>query len=136
MTGAGQFLAYECTKRLGIKARAIELSTLQRCASHIASLTDINEAFAVGEGGVKAAMEGKSGVAMTIARLSDKPYDFGISVGNIHEIANQEKGLPLEWYDEENLCMREAFLQYAKPLIEGELTPYFKDGLPIHLKRQ
>ena len=133
LTGTALFLAGECTKRLKIKARAIEFSTLQRCASHVASLTDINEACRVGEAAVLAAADGQSGVASVFVRLSNEPYSCGTSVMDINEIANKEKAVPLEWIDAENANMKEEYLAYARPLIQGELTPLYANGLPRHI---
>jgi len=133
LTGTAYFLASECSKRLGIKARAIELSTLQRCASHIASLTDIDEAFAVGGAAVKAAVEGQSGIVVTLVRTSTKPYHCTTGTAEIDKIANCEKTIPLDWINEAGTGLTEAFTDYARPLIQGELTPYYVNGLPYHI---
>ena len=136
LTGTALFLAGECANRLKIKARAIEFSTLQRCASHIASLTDIEEAYEVGAGAVQAAVDGKSGVATVFVRASENPYRCEIGVREIDKIANQEKTVPLEWIDTENMGLTEEYLAYARPLIQGELTPIFEKGLPKHIYRK
>ena len=133
LTGTALFLANECAKRLGVKTRAIELSTLQRSAAHIASLTDINEAYAAGEGAVKAAKEGKSGVAATLVRESDDPYRFTTGVVAIEEIANKEKVFPTAWIDGAGTGLTEEYIRYALPLIQGELTPIYENGLPKHI---
>ena len=133
LTGTALFLANVCAKQLGVKTRAIELSTLQRCAGHIASLTDINEAFAAGERAVKAAMEGQSGVASILVRAGENPYVCKTDVADVMKIANAEKCVPVEWIDGVNAYMLPAFLNYARPLIQGELTPYYENGLPKHL---
>ncbi|MBQ8429056.1 MAG: 6-phosphofructokinase [Clostridia bacterium] len=134
LTGTARFLADECTKRLGVKARAIELSTLQRCASHIASATDIQEAYQAGAAAVTAAAEGNTGVAITLVRANNNPYQCVTGIGNIEQIANHEKTVPLSWIDESGMGMRQEFIDYARPLIEGELLPYYENGLPKHLK--
>ncbi len=133
LTGTALFLAGECAKRFGVKTRAIELSTLQRASSHLASLTDIDESCKVGAAAVKAALEGKSGVAATFVRTSDKPYHCETGIVAIEEIANREKTVPVEWICEDGAGLNEEYITYAKPLIQGELTPYFVDGLPKHL---
>lgn len=133
LTGTALFLANVCAKQLGVKTRAIELSTLQRCAGHIASLTDINEAFAAGERAVKAAMEGATGVASILVRAGVNPYLCKTDVADVMKIANAEKCIPVEWIDTVNAYMLPAFIEYAQPLIQGELTPHYKDGLPTHL---
>ena len=135
LTGTALYLAGECSKRLKIKARAIELSTLQRCAAHLSSATDVEEAFEVGAAAVTAAMQGRTGVASVFVRESDAPYVCKTGVVEIDKIANQEKCVPLEWIDAENAGLKEAYIRYALPLIQGELTPIYKDGLPRHLRR-
>ena len=133
LTGTARFLADECTKRLGVKARAIELSTLQRCANHLASLTDITEAYKAGGAAVQAAVSGQSCVAVVLVRASNNPYRCETDIVAVEKLANHEKCIPLEWIDVENATMKEEFISYAKPLIQGELTPIYKDGLPCHL---
>lgn len=135
LTGTARFLADEVHARLHVKTRAIELSTLQRCASHLASLTDVEEAYEAGAAGIKAALDGRSGVAVTLERISSKPYRCVTQLVEAEKIANREKCVPKEWIDEENARMREEFLTYAKPLILGELAPIYVDGLPRHLPK-
>ena len=133
LTGTVLFLANVCAKQLGVKTRAIELSTLQRCSGHIASLTDINEAFSAGERAVKAAVEGQSGVAAILVRAGENPYVCKTDIADVMKIANAEKCVPVEWIDTVNAYMLPAFLNYARPLIQGELNPYYENGLPKHL---
>lgn len=133
LTGSARFLAELCAKRLGIKTRAIELSTLQRCAAHLSSLTDITEAYEVGVAAVRAAAEGKTGVAVTLVRVSSAPYRVTTGVVKIESVANREKLVPVEWIDVVNAGMLPTFTEYALPLIQGELPPVFEGGLPTHL---
>ena len=124
-------------KRIGIKARVIEPSLLQRAANHIASLTDINEAFDAGYAGVKAAVvEGLTGVMITLKRVDDAPYKCETAAFDIHAIANLEKMVPERFISEDGCQITEEFLTYLRPLIQGELYPIFKDGLPAHLVRR
>lgn len=133
LTGTARFLANECAKQLQTKTRAIELSTLQRCSGHITSRTDITEAYQVGGAAVLAAMHGQSGVAITLDRISDKPYQCTTGVVEIEKIANYEKKIPVEWINETHTDMLTPFLDYARPLIQAELPPFYVDGLPCHL---
>ena len=133
LTGASQFLADLCINRLKTDARAIELSTLQRCAAHISSRTDVEEAYQVGAAAVHAALDGKSGMATTLVRLSDDPYRFSTGLVEIDKIANYEKPVPLEWINEAHTGMNAEFLAYACPLIQGELPPFYVNGLPYHI---
>ncbi len=119
---------------MGCKTRAIEFSTLQRCASHTASLTDINEAFMAGAAAVKAADEGETGKMPVIERVSNYPYRVSTDIYDIHKIANVEKMVPREWINEKGNGVTEEFIQYARPLIQGEYAPVMVDGLPMHLR--
>ncbi len=130
LSGCGKTLADIIHNEFGLKTRAIEFSTLQRAAAHLASLTDINEAIEVGKLAVKAADEGKTGMMITILR------DNNYGIYDIHDIANVEKKIPTEWIDSENKQLKKEYLDYARPLIQGELTPIFKDGVVCHLIRK
>ena len=136
LSGCGQTLANIVATRTGLKTRAIEYSTLQRAATHIASLTDINEAEMVGMKAVDEANNGKTGMMVIITRDDSNGYSSSADTYDIHDIANVEKKIPAEWIDEENHSLTEDFIKYAKPLIQGELNPIFKDGLPVHLIRK
>ena len=120
--------------RLHSKTRAVELSTLQRCAAHVASETDVSESFDVGAFAVDAAFEGKTGVMAALKRVSDEPYVCGFGLHDIHDIANLEKTIPLDWIDAERYRLHEPFLAYARPLIAQEVKPEYQKGLPRHLK--
>ena len=136
LSGTAATLANIVAKETGFKTRAIEFSTLQRAASHIASLTDINEAEMVGEKAVEEANNGKTGMMVTLDRKDSNDYECSTGVYDIHNIANVEKKVPLEWIDTNNHQMKEEFIKYARPLIIGELTPIYKDGVPMHLIRK
>lgn len=136
LSGCGQTLANIVATRTGLKTRAIEYSTLQRAANHIASLTDINEAEMVGMKAVEEANNGKTGMMVIITRDDTNGYTSSADTYDIHDIANVEKKIPAEWINEENKTLTDDFIKYAKPLIQGELTPIFKDGLPVHLIRK
>ncbi len=117
----------------GLKTRAIEFSTLQRAGSHISSLTDVNEAFESGRASARAAAEGKTALMPVLVRESQDPYLCGIDLHDIHDIANVEKPVPDEFITEDGCGITEAYLEYARPLIMGELIPVYVDGLPRHL---
>lgn len=133
LTGTAKFLAGEITRRLGCKTRAIELNTLQRCSSHIASRTDITEAYAVGGAAVTAASEGRSGEMAVLHRLSSKPYLCITQFADVHEVANREKLVPRAWITSDGFGVTDDFLRYAYPLIQAELTPIYVNGLPQHM---
>lgn len=135
LSGCASTLADIIAKETGLKTRAIEFSTLQRAATHLASLTDINEAEMVGMKALEAANNGKTGMMITIERDNKNGYHAKTNVYDIHNIANIEKKVPIEWIDIKNNQMKKDFLDYARPLIQGELLPIFKDGVPRHLVR-
>ncbi|MCI8381911.1 MAG: 6-phosphofructokinase [Lachnospiraceae bacterium] len=136
MSGTAVMLADKIAAETGLKTRAIEFSTLQRAATHLASLTDINEAFQVGHDAVVAANEGKTGMMITLDRNGDDPYQCGTSAYDIHAIANVERKVPDEWITADGTDLTEDYVKYARPLIMGELMPLYVNGTPRHLVRK
>ena len=134
LSGTASALANVISNEIGCKTRAIEFSTIQRCASHIASLTDVNEAFIVGGIAVKAAFDGETGKVGIFQRLSNKPYLMGTSIYDVNAIANVEKTVPQEWIINDGTGVSQEALDYMRPLIQGEIYPYMVDGLPRHIK--
>lgn len=134
LTGVGRFLENLVAQRLKIKVRSIELSTLQRCAGHLTSRTDVTEAYQAGGAAVPAALGGNTGKMVVLKRLSDTPYQCTTDLYPIGEIANLEKTMPLSWIDVENLQMKQEFLDYVRPLIQAELPPIYLSGLPYHIR--
>ena len=132
MSGSAKYLSNRIAADLGVKSRAIELSTLQRCAAHMTSRTDITEAFNVGGAAVKAAFEGESGKVVVLKRVSDDPYMCITETHDVHDIANVEKKVPLEWITEDDYVTNDL-VHYIRPLIQAELSPIMVDGLPRHL---
>lgn len=121
------------TTELGIKSRGIVFSTLQRCASHIVSRCDITEAYYAGADAVRAALNGESGKMIIFQRLSNSPYQMKTSVYDVNLIANMEKCVPESWITQDGTYVSDEFIEYAKPLIIGELNPFMVEGLPRHL---
>lgn len=135
LSGTASYLASYIAGEIGCKTRAIELSSLQRAASHCASRVDILEAYQVGGAAVKAADEGDSGKMVILNRLSDDPYQSGTEVKDVHKIANDEKLVPREWVNEDGNYVTDAFVNYVRPLIQGDVSPVMVDGIPRHLFR-
>ena len=133
LTGTGRYLCSLLAHRLGTKIRAVELSTLQRCAAHLASLTDIEEAYRCGGAAAQAAFDGQTGVMIALRRVGDNPYLCVTEPRDIHGIANLEKTVPLEWIDAANYRVLPPVLDYALPLIKGEPSQTFVRGMPGHL---
>ena len=136
LSGTANYLASYIAGEIGCKTRAIELSTLQRSASHCAPRIDILEASQVGGAAVKAADEGDSGKMVVLNRISDDPYQCGTEVKDVHKIANDEKLVPREWVNEEGTYVTDEFVNYVRPLIQGDVSPIMVDGIPRHLYRQ
>ena len=132
LAGVGKALEMEVKNRLGCKVRSVELSLPQRCASHIASATDISESFGVGYAGVGAAIGGASGCMMTIVR-ADGDYAVTYETSGIAGIANMTKSVPLSYINEAGNNVTRECLEYIKPLIQGEAAVRYKDGLPMQL---
>ena len=133
LSGTASYLASFIAGELGCKTRAIELSTLQRAASHLSSRVDILEAYQVGGAAVKAADEGDSGKMVVIVRTSDDPYQSTTEVKDVHKIANDEKLVPRDWLNEEGDYVTDEFVSYVRPLIQGDVSPIMVDGIPRHL---
>ena len=135
LTGTASYLCSYIAGELGCKTRAIELSTLQRAGSHMASRVDILEAYQVGGAAVLAADEGDTGKMVTLVRHSDDPYQCGTEVKDVHKIANDEKLVPLDWITKDGSYITEDFITYVRPLIQGDVQPIMVDGIPHHLNR-
>ncbi len=134
LSGAGRMLSNALGYRLGCKSRAIEFSLLQRCATHMASRTDVDEAYNVGYIAVSKILEGESGKMVTIEVDSREPYVAHYELHDVHGIANVEKKVPLDWITPDGTYVTEQFVNYVKPLVIGMIEPHFAAGLPKHLK--
>ncbi len=130
MGGLASTLAAYAKKATGAKVRGIEFSLLQRCAAHIASATDIEEAFLAGQAAVKAAVEGKTDLMVAFERAPGKEYKCNIKLIGLHEVANKEKKVPDEWILPDGKGVTQEYFDYALPLIQGATSLPFEDGLP------
>jgi ATP-dependent phosphofructokinase / diphosphate-dependent phosphofructokinase len=109
---------------------------LQRSARHIASETDVHQAYAVGRAAVQFALAGRSGVMPAIRRLSDAPYRWDIIEAQLSEVANREKLVPRDFISSDGFGITDAARRYLAPLIVGEAHPPFRNGLPEYVKLQ
>jgi 6-phosphofructokinase 1 len=131
-------LADEIKHRIGVKVRGIELSLLQRCASHSASQTDIDEAFNAGKIAVESAVNGETGKMVAFERdMSSGSYVCKYNLLPLEAVANYEKKVPIEWIKEDGTGMKKEFIDYVLPLIQGEPEIPREDSLPryAHLKK-
>ena len=133
LTGCSRVLANNISRETGLKTRAIEFSTIQRCDTHMASRADVDEAYNVGYIACQAAINGETGKMVTIRVVEREPYLVRYDLSDINEIANLEKKFPLSWITKEGTYVTEDYLNYAKPLIIGTLTPYYAGGIPKHM---
>ncbi len=133
LSGCASLLAGKVAEVTGCKTRSIEFSTLQRCATHLASRTDINEAYNVGYYCCKAAFDGHSGMMGIIRVESRDPYVVTYDKFDVHEIANVERKIPDKWIINDGTYVSQEYLNYAKPLIIGAMEPYYTNGVPKHL---
>ncbi|MBR1476583.1 MAG: 6-phosphofructokinase [Lachnospiraceae bacterium] len=133
LSGTARFLADAVAAKYGVKTRPVELSTLQRCAGHLTSRVDITEAYQVGGSAVKAAFEGETGKMIILKRVSSDPYICTTDIYDVHEIANVEKKVPLEWIINDGTYVSEQLVNYIRPLIQAELTPVMIMGQPRHI---
>ncbi|MBO4982058.1 MAG: 6-phosphofructokinase [Lachnospiraceae bacterium] len=133
LSGTARYLATLISEKFGCKSRSIELSTLQRCAGHLTSRVDITEAFQVGGSAVRAAFDGETGKMIILKRVSSEPYICTTDIYDVHEIANIEKKVPLDWITEGGTNVSQQLVNYIKPLIQAELTPIMITGQPRHI---
>lgn len=134
LSGIGKGLENLVTEKIGCKVRSVELNVMQRCSSHLASKTDIDEAALIGAEGVKAALTGETGKMMTFERVSDNPYTVEIGMVDAKLVANAEKVFPKEWIAENGTSISSEAHAYFLPLINGEVKIKTQNGLPMHFK--
>lgn len=118
---------------LGLKYHWAVADYLQRAARHIASRTDVEQAYAMGKAAVEMALEGKNSVMPTIVRVSSDPYRWEVGVAPLAEVANREKMMPREFISEDGFGITDACREYLLPLIQGEDYPPYKNGLPVYV---
>ncbi len=134
--GLAQVLANIIKERLGIKVRPIELSLMQRCGAHLASKTDVEEAFNAGAFAVKSAVEGETDKMVIFERHEDEKGNYVCKnvLMPLELAANTEKKVPLEWITNDGTGISDEFVKYALPLIQGEAKAPLEDGLPRFAK--
>jgi 6-phosphofructokinase 1 len=133
LSGAAEYLEDLVSEKLKVKSRSVKLGYAQRAAAHYASATDMTEAAACGEAAVRAAMEGKSGFMVKLVRLQNNPYRWKTELQDLGDIANVEHLVPRDWISEDGFMPNEKFIDYARPLIEGEVKVPVEGGLPRYV---
>jgi len=133
--GAAPVVAELVRSALGYKYHWAVSDYLQRSARHIASATDVDQAYAVGEAAVKLALQGKNGVMPVIKRVSSDPYRWKIEEAALSRVANREKLMPRNFISKDGFGITSAARKYLEPLIRGEsYPPYDKHGLPRYVR--
>ena len=133
LSGAGKALEFMVKENIGVKVRSVEVNVLQRCASHLASLTDIEEAFAQGQKAVSLASSGVTASMVTITRTSNHPYTVEYDYSQICDIANEAKSIPVEWINEKGNDVKPELIEYLSPLIQGEVSVSYNNGIPSYM---
>jgi len=131
--GVAPVVAQMVRDNLGFKYHYAVADYLQRSARHIASATDVEQAYAVGRAAVRFALQGKTAVMPVIKRVSDKPYRWRIDEAPLSRIANKEKMLPKRYISKDGFGITEAARRYLQPLIRGEDYPPYVNGLPRYV---
>lgn len=133
--GVAPYLASLVKAKLGHKYHWALADYLQRSARHIASATDVEQAYAVGKAAVELAVRGKQDVMVTIERRADSPYRWKIGEVPLARVANREKMLPKKFISKDGFAITAACRRYLEPLIRGEdYPPFGKDGLPRYVR--
>ena len=133
LSGAGKTLEYLVKEKLGIKVRSVEVNVLQRCAGHMASMTDLTESFLSGKHAVVLAKNGESAQMVSLHRLSNAPYTYELSNTPVSEVANQAKEVPASWITPDHHDVTEEMIAYLKPLVAGEVPTDYADGIADYL---
>lgn len=136
LSGAAERVAEIVSAKLKAKTRTVKLGYAQRAAAHCASETDVLEATACGEAAVRAAIDGQSGFMVKIVRHQSNPYRWTTGFQDLGEIANVERLVPRDWISADGFMPNEAFVEYARPLIDGELRLPGDGGLPRFVSLQ
>jgi 6-phosphofructokinase 1 len=132
--GVAPVIANMVKKKHGYKYHWAVADYLQRAGRHIASGTDVKQAYAVGEAAVKFALAGKNAVMPTIVRTSDSPYRWKIGEVALSKVANVEKPMPKRFISKDGYGITAAGRRYLAPLIQGEDYPTYKDGMPKYVR--
>jgi len=132
--GVAPFVAEMVKKELGYKYHWAVSDYLQRAARHIASATDVEQAYAMGKAAVEFALAGKNAVMPTIVRKAGKKYSWSVGEAKLSDVANVEKTMPRAFISADGFSITQAARDYFSPLIQGEDYPPYKNGLPNYAR--
>jgi len=131
--GAAPVVANMVKQALGHKFHWAVADYLQRAARHIASATDVKQAYELGQKAVELALAGRNAVMPTVERISDLPYKYKIGVAELAKVANVEKFMPRDFITKDGFGITDKCKRYLAPLIQGEDYPAYKNGLPVYV---
>ena len=134
--GAAPVVANIIKKALGYKFHWAVADYLQRSARHLASNSDVEQAYALGKAAVEMALDGKNSIMPAIVRISNNPYKWEIGYGELKDIANVEKMMPENYISDDGFSITSSCREYLLPLIEGENYPPYNNGLPDYVVMQ
>lgn len=134
--GVAVSLASLVRNRLGYRAHWSVADYLQRSARHIASSTDLDQAYACGAAGVRLAAEGADGLMVTLKRITELPYRWETASTSLSSVADQECSVPDEYISADGFGITELARRYLRPLIQGEAFPPFRGGIPYYERLQ
>ncbi|MEY3220517.1 MAG: hypothetical protein RIT27_1874 [Pseudomonadota bacterium] len=134
--GAAPVVANMIKEALGYKFHWAVADYLQRAARHLASKTDVDQAYAMGKAGVELALQGKNSMMPTIVRKSNSPYVWEVGAAPLSEVANVEKMMPRDFISDDGFGITQACKDYLIPLIQGEDPPPYKNGMPDYVTLQ
>jgi ATP-dependent phosphofructokinase / diphosphate-dependent phosphofructokinase len=132
--GAAPVVANMVKEAFGYKFHWAVADYLQRAARHIASKTDVQQAYELGQKAVELALAGKNAVMPTVERISDVPYKYKIGVAELAKVANVEKFMPRNFISKDGFGITDKCKKYLNPLIAGEDYPKYKNGLPVYVQ--
>ena len=132
--GVGELMKDLIESQIGAKARVARLGVAQRAAAHLASKTDADEAVLVGTAAVKAAVNGETGKLVTLVRGDGDNYTCETGLSALSEVVGNLKKLPKEWVNEDGVSLNFQFFRYATPLIQGEVTVPYDNGMPAYAR--
>ena len=130
--GVAPYLSELIKTKKGYKCHWAVADYLQRSARHIASKTDVAQAYALGSHAVNLAVKGKNGVMASIKRISDKPYKWKLTTAPLNKVANVERKMPKNYISSDGYHITSLCRKYMEPLITGEDFPQYKNGIPVY----
>ena len=134
IAGSARVLEDVVRREIGCKVRSIELNLMQRCASHMASATDVQESKMLGMTACQLALAGESGLMASVERCSNSPYQVKFKGVLVSEVSNQEKTVPADYINEEGNDVTVKMIEYLNPLIQGEISMICENGIPKHME--